>query len=74
MTKEEQDSISLCEEEEEGYKEMEERIKRGKMERVINNSETTKREVNNRNNENEPRNPPPFFSRGYSDRFISHQG
>ena len=41
------------------------------MERVINISETTKREADNRNNENEQRNPPPSFSRSYSGRFIS---
>ena len=73
MTKEGQDSFSLCEDEEEGYKEEEESIKR-EMERVISISETAKREASNRNDESEPRNPSPFFSRSYSGRFISHQG
>ena len=44
------------------------------MERVIRISETAKREANNKNNESEQRKPSPFFSRSYSDRFISHQG
>ena len=37
---------------------------RRKMERVINISETTKREAINRNNESEQRNPSPSFSQG----------
>ena len=53
---------------EEGYKEKH----KERMERVINISETSKREANNRNNESELRNPSPFLLRSYSDRFISH--
>ena len=49
------------------YKEFKEAMK--EMERVINISETVKRETRNRNNENEPRNPSPSSSRSYSDRF-----
>ena len=38
--------------------------KERRMESVTNISETAKREANNRNNESEPRNPSPYFSRG----------
>ena len=75
MEKKRQDPFSLVrEDEEESYKERNESIKRGKMERVTSISETAKREANNGNNESEPRNPSPSFSGSYSDRFISHQG
>ena len=40
-------------------------------ERIINISETAKREANNRNNESELRNPSHSFSRSY--RIIFHQ-
>ena len=63
MTKEKQDPFSLCEDEEKSYKEEKESIKREEMERVINTSETVKREADNRNNESELRNPSSSFSK-----------
>ena len=61
-------------EEEEGYKERMEIVKKRNGESNQHISETAKREASNRNNESEPRNPSHSFSRRYSGRFISHQG
>ena len=53
---ERQNSFSLCEVEEEAYKEREGSNKEREMERITSISEAVKREANNRNNESGPRN------------------